>query len=165
MNKAVFFDRDGVINFERGEYTYLPKDFVINEGIIPSLMKLQEHGFLLIIVSNQGGISKELYTKEQVKKVHQYLTNELKKHKIQLTEIYYCPHHAAFENCLCRKPKSLMLEKAIARFDIDNQASFMIGDSERDISAADKVGLNTIKIVPNENIEKFVDEIINNNEA
>lgn len=160
MNKAVFFDRDGVINFERGEYTYLPKDFVINEGIIPSLKILQEHGFLLIIVSNQGGISKELYTKEQVEEVHQYLRDELKKHEIQLTEIYYCPHHAAFENCLCRKPKSLMLEKAIARFDIDIQTSYMIGDSERDITAAEKVGLNTIKIEPNENIEKYVAKLL-----
>ncbi|MFO7843594.1 MAG: HAD family hydrolase [Bacteroidales bacterium] len=165
MSKAVFFDRDGVINFERGEYTYLPKDFVINEGIIPSLKKLQEQGFLLIIVSNQGGISKELYTKEQVEEVHQYLMDELKKHEIQLTEIYYCPHHAAFENCLCRKPKSLMLEKAIARFDIDIHPSYMIGDSERDITAAEKVGLNTIKIEPNESIEKYVDKIIYNNEA
>ncbi|MDK2977900.1 MAG: D-glycero-D-manno-heptose 1,7-bisphosphate phosphatase [Bacteroidales bacterium] len=160
MNKAVFFDRDGVINYERGEYTYLPKDLIINEGIIPSLKKLQEHGFLLIIVSNQGGISKELYTKEQVEEVHQYLKDELKKHEIQLTEIYYCPHHAAFENCLCRKPKSLMLEKAIARFDIDNQSSYMIGDSERDITAAKKLGLNTIKIEPNENIEKYIHKII-----
>jgi len=165
MNKAVFFDRDGVINFERGEYTYLPEDFLINEGVIPLLKKLQEHDFLLIIVSNQGGISKELYTKEQVEKVHQYLADELKKHEIQLTEIYYCPHHAAFENCLCRKPKSLMLEKAIARFDIDIHPSYMIGDSERDITAAEKVGLNTIKIEPNENIEKYVDKIISNNEA
>src|SRR6056297_479943 len=155
MNKAVFFDRDGVINFERGEYTYLPEDFLINEGVIPSLKKLQEHDFLLIIVSNQGGISKELF-----EKVHQYLADELKKHEIQLTEIYYCPHHAAFENCLCRKPKSLMLEKAIARFDIDNQSSYMIGDSERDIKAAEKVGLKTIKIEPNENIEKYINKII-----
>ncbi len=160
MNKFVFFDRDGVINFERGEYTYLKKDFAINEGIITSLKKLQDHGFLLIIVSNQGGISKELYSKEQVEKVHQYLINELKKHEILLTEIYYCPHHAAFENCLCRKPKSLMLEKSIARFDIDTYQSYMIGDSERDITAAEKVGLNTIKIEPNENIEKYVDKII-----
>ncbi|MEE4196896.1 MAG: HAD family hydrolase [Bacteroidales bacterium] len=165
MNKAVFFDRDGVINKERGEYTYLPKDFILNEGIIPSLNKLQEKGFLLIIISNQGGIAKELYTRGQVETVHQYLTDELKKHEIQLTEIYYCPHHAAFENCLCRKPKSLMLEKAIARFAIDTQQSYMIGDSERDIIAAEKVGLNTIKIEPNENIEKFVEKIIRNHEA
>jgi D,D-heptose 1,7-bisphosphate phosphatase len=165
MNKAVFFDRDGVINFERGEYTYLPKDFVINEGIIPSLKKLQHHGFLLIIVSNQGGISKKVYTKEQVEEVHQYLKDELRKQDIQLTEIYYCPHHEAFENCLCRKPKSLMLEKAIARFDIDIQSSYMIGDSDRDITAAEKVGLKTIKIEPNENIEKYVYKIIYNNEA
>ncbi|MFP4023999.1 MAG: D-glycero-alpha-D-manno-heptose-1,7-bisphosphate 7-phosphatase [Thiohalospira sp.] len=160
MNKAVFFDRDGVINFERGEYTYLPSDFIINEGIIPSLKKLQDHNFLLIIISNQGGISKKLYTKEQVEKVHQYLIKELKKHEILLTEIYYCPHHAAFENCLCRKPKSLMLEKAIARFDIDIYQSYMIGDSERDIAAAEKVGLNNIRIEPNENIEKYINTIL-----
>ncbi|MFO7829119.1 MAG: HAD family hydrolase [Bacteroidales bacterium] len=161
MNKAFFFDRDGVINFERGEYTYLPKDFEINEGIIPSLKKLQDNGFMLIIISNQGGISKDLYTKEQVETVHQHLINELKKHDILLTEIYYCPHHAAFENCLCRKPKSLMLEKAIARFDIDIYQSYSIGDSERDIKAAEKVGVKTFKIEPNENIEKYVDKIIN----
>lgn len=161
MNKAIFFDRDGVINKERGEYTYMPKDFILNDGVISSLKKLQDNGFKLIIISNQGGISKELYTNEQVETVHHYLKNKLKKHDIILTEIYYCPHHAAFENCLCRKPKSLMLEKAIARFDIDIYQSYSIGDSERDIMAAEKAGLKTIKIEPNENIEKYVDKIIN----
>ena len=160
MNKAVFFDRDGVINFDPGDYTYLLNEFKINDGIIPALKKLTENGYLLVIITNQGGIAKQIYTHNEVKAIHQFLEGELKKSNIELTEIYYCPHHSDKEKCLCRKPGSLLIEKAIARFNIDPKNSFMIGDKQRDIEAAEGAGVKGIKVNLNENIEKYIDQII-----
>lgn len=160
MNKAVFFDRDGVINHDPGDYTYLIEEFTINGGIIPSLKKLYHHGYLLILITNQGGIAKGIYTQNHVEAIHTHLISELKKDGIELTEIYYCPHHSDVEKCLCRKPGSLLIEKAIARFNIDSSKSYMIGDKNRDIEAAEKAGVKGIKVGVNENIEKYIDQII-----
>src|SRR5437763_9574421 len=103
-NKAVFLDRDGVINYERGEYTYLLEDFKFNEGVVEALQKLQKKNFLLIIISNQSGIAKGIYTKEQLEYLHLHIERVLKNHAIILTEIYYCPHHPDISKCICRKP-------------------------------------------------------------
>ena len=161
MNKAIFFDRDGVINFDPGDYTYLLEEFKINDGVISSLKKLYKQGYLLVIITNQGGISKKIYTHKHVHNIHKFLANELKKVNVEFTEIYYCPHHTINEKCLCRKPGSLLIEKAIARFNIDPKQSFMIGDKPRDVEAAENAGLKGIKIGLNENIEGIVDQILN----
>ena len=147
--KAIFLDRDGVINIERGEYTFLPEDFTLNDGLIERLKRFQEEGFLLIMISNQGGISRGIYTKNHVEVLHENLKKKLAEQDIELTEIYYCPHHSDIENCLCRKPKNIMLEKAVARFNIDVKLSYMIGDSQRDVDAAESFGIKGIKIRPN----------------
>ena len=162
MNKAIFLDRDGVINFDPGDYTYSLSEFKLNDGIIENLKRLYDCNYLLILITNQGGISKELYTQEEVEKIHSYLSNELKKVNVQLTEIYYCPHHSINEECLCRKPSSLMIEKALARFDIDPKKSFMLGDKMRDVECAEKAGVKGIKVEINKNISKYVDDILNN---
>ena len=164
MRKAVFFDRDGVINNDTGHYyIYKPEDFKLNEGIAQSMKKLQDAGFLLLVISNQGGISKKIYQKSDVEKVHLFLKKELKKGGITLNEIYYCPHHSDFEKCICRKPDNQLLEKAIARFNIDKQKSYFIGDSQRDIQAGEKTGINSIKIASNQNISDICNKIIREN--
>jgi len=161
MNKAVFLDRDGVINREIGEYVFSEDKFVLNDNLISGLKLLQKNGFLLIIITNQGGIAKGLYTKDDVEKLHEQLLSCLSDNQITISEIYYCPHHSDVENCLCRKPNSLMLEKAIARFNIDVSQSYMIGDNDRDIEAGEKAGLKSFKINANENILPIVKKIIN----
>jgi len=90
-----------------------------------------------------------VYTKENTEYLHLHLERVLKNHGIGLTEIYYCPHHPDFSNCLCRKPGSLLLEKAIARFDIDAARSYFIGDALRDEEAGKKAGVKTIRVEPN----------------
>ena len=143
MNKAVFLDRDGVINKEIG-YVFRVEDFVITDDIIPSLKKLQMAGFIFVVITNQSGIAKELYTHEDVAKIHSHMLNILKENGISIAEIYYCCHHPDVEPCICRKPDSGMVEKAIARFNIDVSKSFFIGDKERDIQAAEKAGVKKI---------------------
>lgn len=155
MNKALFLDRDGVINFERGEYTYKVEDFRINTGILSFIKEFQRNGYKIIIISNQGGIAKGIYSIDDVEKLHEYMLGILTENGITITEIYYCPHHPSISQCLCRKPGSLMLEKAIARFNINPAVSFFIGDSERDIVAAKKVKLLTLKIDPNEELRSM----------
>lgn len=159
MKKAVFFDRDGVINNERGDYTYLIEDFEINPGVINGMKTLQKAGYLLIAITNQGGIAKGIYTHKHVELINDFIFKELKKQGVEIQDIYYCPHHESTGNCLCRKPGSLLFEKAIALNEISAKNSFMIGDSDRDIIAAEKVGIKGIKIEPNENIEDICKKI------
>src|ERR1035437_10328277 len=139
MNKAIFLDRDGVINQERGHYTFGLDEFILNDGLFEALKAFQDKGFLLIVITNQGGIAKGLYSHKDVAILHNYLIEILAENGIHLTEIYYCPHHPDIGKCLCRKPNSLMLEKSIARFDIDAAKSYFIGDNDRDIIAGKAV--------------------------
>lgn len=149
MNKAVFLDRDGVINRERGEYTFRVEDFEFLDGVEEALKTFGERGYLLIIISNQSGIAKGLYGIEDVEKINTHILKYFKARNIDITEIYYCPHHDDYGKCLCRKPAALMLEKALARFQIEAAGSYMIGDMDRDIEAATKLGIKGIKILPN----------------
>ncbi len=160
MTKAVFLDRDGVINKELG-YVFRIEDFVITDDILPSLKKLQQAGFIFVIITNQSGIAKELYTHEDVAKVHANMLNIMKENGILISEIYYCYHHPDVEPCICRKPDSGMIEKAIARFNIDVSKSFFIGDKERDIQAAEKAGVKGIMIEADSPINGIAEKIIN----
>ncbi len=161
--KAVFFDRDGVINNDTGHYyIYKAENFSLNIDIIKSMQLLQKHDFRIIIISNQGGISKGIYSKADVEKVHKLMLNQFAQHSISIDEIYYCPHHNDIENCLCRKPNSLMIEKAIARFKINRDKSFLIGDSNRDIEAGEKANLKSYKIEKNTSVYNICQEIISN---
>lgn len=152
LSKAVFFDRDGVINRERGEYTWRLEDFTINDGLIEFMKHAQQKGYLLIVISNQGGIQRGKYTLQDVEIAHNYLKDELRKNGVELTDIYICPHHDKTERCFCRKPQSIMLEKAIARFNVDVSQSLFFGDSARDIDAGNAVGVKSIWIEPNSSL-------------
>jgi len=158
--KAVFLDRDGVINNGDLYYTFQIKDFIFNDGVIEALQLLNKHNYLLIIITNQGGISKGEYSKSDVDILHNYMLSELQTQNINIAEVYYCPHHDSLENCICRKPNSGNIEKAIARFNIDPSKSFLIGDGERDILAGNKAGLQSFKINKNENIVNICKEIV-----
>ena len=153
MQKAIFLDRDGVLLNDAGRYyIYKTDDIIINNGVIDALKRLTNMGFLLVVISNQGGIAKQIYTKEDVEKIHSELKRQFKIEGIDIKEYYYCPHHSDVEKCLCRKPEPLLIEKALARFNIDPNKSFMIGDNKKDIDAGKRVGLSCIKIKPNQNL-------------
>lgn len=159
-NKAVFLDRDGVLIRERGDYTWLLEDVKINDGVEEYLKNLYDEGYLLIIISNQSGISKGLYTKQQADYIHLHLERIFTLKGIQIEEFYYCPHHPTVSNCICRKPDSLLLEKAIARFRINPAESWFIGDADRDIEAGRKAGVQTFKLDVNASLKPVVDLIL-----
>lgn len=147
MNKAVFLDRDGVLNKELGDYVCRFEDFLVLEHNFAPLRELQDRGYLLIVITNQGGLAKGWYTRETLRQMHEHLFQTYAKQGITIKEAYFCNHHPQYNgNCLCRKPGSLMLEKAIARFQVDASKSYFIGDRERDVIAGEAAGVKGILI-------------------
>ena len=146
---AVFLDRDGVINRERGEHTWLMEDFEILPDVAEALKAITTTGKSSIIISNQSGIGLGFYGHADVERLHSYLHHELAAKGAHIDAVYYCPHHPEQGRCLCRKPGGLLLERAIARYAIDPARSVMIGDRERDVEAAARVGVKGILVEPN----------------
>jgi D-glycero-D-manno-heptose 1,7-bisphosphate phosphatase len=144
MKKCVFLDRDGVLNEEQHDYVSRKEDFVIREGVAEGLSLLKKAGYMLIVVTNQAGISKGLYTESLVRDFHEILQDECGD---IIDDLYFSKHHPNYtSNSLLRKPDSLMLEKAMAKYEIDSTQSYMIGDAERDVKAGKKAGVKTIHI-------------------
>ena len=147
MNKAVFLDRDGVLNKELGDYVCRFEDFKVLEHNFTALKELQDRGYLLIVITNQGGLAKGWYSANVLDQMHTQLITTYAEQGVLISEVYYCNHHPEYNGkCLCRKPGSLMLEKALARFGIDASQSYFIGDRERDVIAGQAAGVTGILI-------------------
>jgi D-glycero-D-manno-heptose 1,7-bisphosphate phosphatase len=143
MNTCVFLDRDGVINAERGTYTWKPEDFSILPGVVKALEQLKNKGYLIIVVTNQSGVTQGIYSVSDMDACHAYMMHHTGN---LIDDIYYSTYHPSYSNSLLRKPDSLMFEKAIAKYKITTGRSWMIGDSERDLLPAVKLGIRTIFI-------------------
>jgi D-glycero-D-manno-heptose 1,7-bisphosphate phosphatase len=160
MKKAIFLDRDGTINNNAERYyIWRREELHLNPGVVEAMTRLQERGYMLIVISNQGGISKGEFSREDVEDLHAHLRERLEDKGVVLDEIYYCPHHPLAESCLCRKPRPLMIQKALARFGIDPASSWMIGDSERDVEAGEAAGLRSIQVEPNGDLREVLKKI------
>lgn len=145
MPKALFLDRDGVINIDK-EYLYKIEDFEFCEGIFELLESFSSLGFILLVVTNQSGIGRGYYTKEDFEVLSAWMVEEFAKKNIKISKVYYCPHTPQ-DNCTCRKPNTGMFELAFEEFGIDMKNSWMIGDKLSDIQAAKKAGVvNTVFI-------------------
>ncbi len=145
-NKCIFLDRDGVLNVDRVDYVYRMEEFIIPPGVGEALRALKDAGYLLIVITNQSGIAKGIYKREDVYLIHNAIQEGT---GVQLDDIYFCPYHEKFDShSLTRKPGSLMIEKAAAKYEVDIEASWMVGDHERDITAGTRAGLRTIRLAP-----------------
>ncbi len=149
--KAVFLDRDGIINVDTG-YLYKIDEFRFTRGIFKTLKGLQDAGYLLIVVTNQSGIGRGYYTQEQYQDLTLYMVQELKKRDITISSVYHCPHRPD-EGCRCRKPRSGMLKAAQKQFRIDMKKSWMIGDKPSDMLAAKNAGIKSRILVSKEKDE------------
>jgi len=134
VNKAVFLDRDGVINKDKG-YVYRIEEFEFCEGVFETLRTFQALGYLLLIVTNQSGIGRGYYREEDFQVLTSWMRQELLHVNVTIDAVYHCPH-APEQACRCRKPQSGMFEAAIQAFDIDVKRSWMIGDKPSDMTAA-----------------------------
>lgn len=143
MNRCVFLDRDGVLNKDNPAYTYKVENFEILPGVVEAIALLKDAGFILVVVTNQSGIAQHIYTESQMKECHDYLQLACGN---RIDHFYFCPHHPSVTASLARKPGTLMFEKAIAKFNIDVSASWMVGDRGRDIIPARGLRISTIQI-------------------
>lgn len=149
MNKAVFFDRDGVLNREIGDYVCKIEDFQLLPDAVDCIAMAKENGFKVFIITNQGGIDKKRYSHQDLASFHQVIIDACAQRGLVIDEIFYCPHHPIVGHCLCRKPGSLMIEKAIAKYQIDPSKSIMLGDTDRDMEAAACCNVLGLLVQPN----------------
>ncbi len=161
MEKVIFIDRDGVINKDPGgwtKYSYVTngKDFHFLPGAIEALKMLNDNGYTVIVVSNQAGVSKGYFTNEDLAKVNERMLEEIKANGARLDEVYYCPHRDE-DSCCCRKPKTGLFEKAKAKYDIDFNDTYFVGDSLVDVTAGKALGMKTIAVLSGKSSK---DEII-----
>lgn len=153
-NKAVFLDRDGVINRDKG-FVCQAAEFELLPDVVEMLRLFRERGYLLILITNQTGIGKGFYTRQHVEEVHAFMNTQLHREGVFFDAIYYCVHHPDTGKCLCRKPASLLVEKAIARFSIDPAQSYFIGDKEQDVQAGAGAGVKGFRIAVNSSLRPF----------
>ena len=147
MNKCIFLDRDGVINKDYVDYVFSAEKLEILPGVKEALAELKNAGYKLVVVTNQSGIAKGIYTREQMKETHRLIQEAC---GYPIDHFYFAPWHPSFHESLTRKPGTLMFEKAMAKFNIDPLKSWMIGDKETDLIPAKKFGIKTIQVDHND---------------
>jgi D-glycero-D-manno-heptose 1,7-bisphosphate phosphatase len=159
QSKAVFLDRDGVINRDSG-YPHRIEDIEFLDGVFPALKIIQRLGFLLIVITNQSGIARGLFSVQDFQTLMDWMKSEFAVNGIDITGIYYCPHLEGAPlksydvRCDCRKPQPGLLLSASADYSIDLAQSIMIGDRATDMEAAHRAGVpKRYLISPNSAIE------------
>lgn len=146
MKRAIFLDRDGVINEDRG-YVYKPEDFVLLPGTAKGLLMLQSAGYQLVIITNQSGIARGYYTQDDFLKLCRHMNGLFASAGIREIPVYHCPH--LHEDCDCRKPKTGLFYRAAAELELSFQGSWAIGDKERDLTICEREAVKGILITQN----------------
>lgn len=160
MTKALFLDRDGVVNVEKN-YLHKIEDFELMDGIVEVCRDYQEKGYRIIIVTNQSGIARGMYSEEDFQLLSRWMTEHFAELGITIDRIYHCPHHEEISGvCECRKPEPGMFLEAQRDFGLDMAASVMIGDNERDIEAARRAGVGTNILLSEEARTSEADRIV-----
>ena len=144
MNRALFLDRDGTINVDLG-YSYKIDEFKFVVGAPELIKKYNELSYKIIVVTNQSGIARNIFSEIDMHKLHSHINSLLSKIHAHVDAFYFCPHHPDFTGeCSCRKPKPGMLLQAAMDLDIDLSGSILIGDKDSDIEAGVAAGVGTL---------------------
>lgn len=138
MEKAVFLDRDGTINVDV-DYLHEPDQLKFIDGAVEALALLKAQGFKLIVISNQSGIGRGYFGVQDVERLHAYMNTILQRNNAAIDAFYYCPH-VEQDRCTCRKPRTGLIERAVAEWNIDLSGSYMVGDREKDVLTAVNAG-------------------------
>ena len=155
MNKAIFLDRDGIINLERKDYVKTIKEFILIDRIFDVIKMINSKGYLVIIITNQSAINRKIITENNLREIHNHFLKLAKNKNAKIDGIYFCPHMPS-ENCECRKPKPGMILKAAQEFQIDLKNSVMIGDSNTDIEAAQQAGCHGILVEESDSLTNII---------
>ena len=163
--KTIFLDRDGVINKEKN-YLHKIEDFEFINGVFEACQYLESLNYKIIITTNQSGISRDYYTESDFQKITKWMLRQFNNNSIDILDVIHCPHLSS-DFCDCRKPKPGMLLSAMTKYNINMEKSWMIGDKEEDILAANAANItNTILVrsghkinEANSNAKYFLDSI------
>ena len=158
---TLFLDRDGVINLKLdGEYVKNIDEFEFVVGAKTAISKLSKIFNYIFIITNQQGIAKGIMSEKDLFILHEYMLFELKNNGGVIDKIYYCPHFSS-ENCNCRKPNPGMIQQAMTDYPkIKLTQSYLIGDSDTDIIAGNKMGLISVKVDNEYTLSKWCDELL-----
>jgi len=152
MNKALFIDRDGVINKEK-DYVYRIEDFEFIDGVFGALKQAGDLGYKIIIITNQAGIARGLFTEEDFHKITQWMCREFEKRGVQITDVFYDPYHPVYgkgkykKDSMNRKPNPGMIMEAVKKYRIDVKRSALAGDKMSDIEAGKRAGIEKLFLV------------------
>jgi D-glycero-D-manno-heptose 1,7-bisphosphate phosphatase len=154
MNKALFLDRDGVINVDK-VHVYRKEDFEFSEGIFNLIRKYTDSGYLIIVITNQAGIAKGIYPEKEYFDLTEWMIEQFQKEGIAISRVYHCPHHPDITGeCLCRKPNPGMILQAVKDFDLDISQCVLIGNKDTDLEAGRRAG------IPEKNLMFFGNQIV-----
>jgi D-glycero-D-manno-heptose 1,7-bisphosphate phosphatase len=151
LKKALFLDRDGIINIDYG-YVCRKEDFIFTEGIFELLKLFLHAGYQLFIVTNQSGIGRGYYTQDDFSKLTHWMSQQFALRHIEITQIFHCPHRPE-ERCTCRKPAVGMIQKYLNEHPIDVANSWMIGDKQSDIDFAHNAKIEHTIAIGNKKID------------
>jgi D,D-heptose 1,7-bisphosphate phosphatase len=150
--KALFLDRDGIVNIDYG-HVFKKEDFIFVDGIFELCKFFQDNGYLIFIVTNQAGIAKNYYDENDFKILTEWMLKEFSKNGINISDVYYCPHHPTegngkyLQKCYCRKPAPKMLTDIQEKYKISLKNSILIGDKETDIEAGERAGIGELVLI------------------
>jgi D-glycero-D-manno-heptose 1,7-bisphosphate phosphatase len=143
--RAIFLDRDGVINEESPDYIKSWEEFHFLPGSLEAIKLLSLSDFKVFVVTTASGIARKFFTEADLTRIHETMLKEIRKNGGRIDGIYYCPHLPK-DLCKCRKPETGLFEQALENYDIDIENSYIIGDKGSDIEAGKRFGCKTIRV-------------------
>ena len=143
--KTIVLDRDGVINQDSDDYIKSAEEFVPIAGSIEAIAKLSAAGFKIFVATNQSGLAREFFDEDTLSEIHHLLCSMVEQLGGAIDGIFYCPHHPN-DNCSCRKPKTGLLEQIESEFACELAGSYFIGDSLKDLEAAQAFGCRPVLV-------------------
>lgn len=158
--KLVILDRDGVINKESAEFIKNPDEWLPIKGSLEAIARLSQAGYEVVIITNQSGIGRKLFSADDLAKIHVRMIDFVQQHGGKLQTILFCPHHPD-DGCKCRKPLKGMYDELAKRLSLNFNGVYSVGDSVRDLLAAQAAGANPV-LVKTGNGRKSLKEINSN---